>query len=170
MQSQVYLEVGRITKTHGINGQLKVQPWCDSPDILLDFKTLYIKDKEVKIDNAKRYKDSVLFSICGVDTLDKAQKFIGSIIYVERSKFPIKEGSYFIKDLIGMKVYDALNEDKYYGIIKNVLQPGANDVYEIEDNEKNTILIPAIKDVIKKVDINSNRMEIKPLKGMFDED
>ncbi|MBR5721264.1 MAG: 16S rRNA processing protein RimM, partial [Clostridia bacterium] len=89
--------------------------------------------------------------------------------YVERSFFSLEEGEYFIKDLLSLNVIDADN-GKNYGIITDVLQTGANDVYEITDSEGKVRMIPAIKQVITETDIEKKIMKIRPLNGLFDED
>ncbi len=91
------------------------------------------------------------------------------VVFVERSFFQLEEGTYFIKDLLGVEVFDADKENVCYGKITDVMATGANDVYEITDEAGVKRLIPAIKDVIISTDITEKKMIIRPLLGLFDE-
>ena len=110
----------------------------------------------------------VIMKLDGIDTPEEAVKYRDRIIYLNRNDIILDEGTYFIADLIGMKVIDA-DTDMVYGVIEDVSQTGANDVYHIKAEDK-VYYIPAIPDVIINTDINGNTMSIRPLKGLFDDE
>lgn len=163
------IETGKVVGTHGINGEVKVQPWADSPEIMLDFEYVFIDGHRFDIEYARIHKSNILYKFYGIDNLNKAELLRNKIIYVERSFFSLEEGEYFIKDLLTLNVIDA-DSGKNYGIITDVLKTGANDVYEITDSEGTVRMIPAIKQVITETDIEKKIMKIRPLSGLFDED
>lgn len=98
-----YLEIGKIVNTHGIRGDIKVQPWCDSPDFLAEFDTLYRKDQSpIVITSAKVHKGCVLMHVEGVDTVEQAQALRGMTLYMNRDDVELEEGAFFIQDVIGL--------------------------------------------------------------------
>ncbi|MDE6103294.1 MAG: ribosome maturation factor RimM, partial [Oscillospiraceae bacterium] len=103
-----------------------------------------------------------------IDTPETANLLRNNIIYIDRNDVELEEGTYFIQDLIGLKVINA-DTNEEYGTVRDVFQTGANDVYEVKNDEK-TVLIPAIPDVIVSTDIENSVLMIRPLEGLFDED
>lgn len=166
-----FLEIGKIVSTHGIKGEVRVQPWCDDSELLTEIDVLYFNQgkEEVVIENARVHKNVVVMKIENVNDMNSAQLLRNKILYVDREDLLLDENTYFIQDLIGMKVVDFDNEEKVYGKIIDVTQTGANDVYHIEDEKGNVVLIPAIADVVKETDLDNDIMKITPLKGLFDE-
>lgn len=166
-----FLEIGKIVSTHGIKGEVRVQPWCDDSELLTEIDILYFNQgkEEVVIENARVHKNVVVMKIENVNDMNSAQLLRNKILYVDREDLLLDENTYFIQDLIGMKVIDFDNEEKVYGKIIDVTQTGANDVYHIEDENGNVVLIPAIADVVKETDLDNDIMKITPLKGLFDE-
>ncbi len=162
------IETGKIVGTHGIAGDVKVQAWADSPDVLLDFEYIYIDGRRFDIEYAKIHKNNVLYKFYGIDNLNKAELLRNKVIYVERSFFDLEDGEFFIKDLLTLSVFDA-DTGINYGTITDVLKTGANDVYQITDENGVIRMIPAIKDVIIETDIENKIMKIRPLNGLFDE-
>lgn len=166
-----YLEIGKIVSTHGIQGEVRVQPWCDSAQLLAEMETLYYDDKgkqDVRILSGRVHKNIVILKIDGVTTIEAAQLLRNRILYVDREELELEEGSYFIQDLIGLTVTDA-DSGIVYGRLTDVFQTGANDVYEVTEEGGNKRLIPAIPDVVVKTDIDGGIMTIRPLKGLFDD-
>ena len=96
-----------------------------------------------------------------------AKEIVGKIVYVNRNDIVLSDGMYFIQDLIGMRVYDVDDKDVYYGKVVDVLQPGANDVYRIVDDNNAERLIPVIDDVVIDVELDNNVIYIRPLEGLF---
>lgn len=166
-----YLEIGKIVSTHGLKGEVKVEPWCDSPEFLCSFKTLYLKDgkEKIKVITARKNKNMAILSLDGIDSIDKANKLRQTILYMDRNDAKLDKGTYFIQDIIGMKVYD-VDTNAYYGEITDVLKTGKNDVYEITNSDNKKYLIPVIEQVVKKENIDEGLMYIKPIEGLFDDE
>lgn len=164
-----YLEIGKIVNVHGLQGEVKVIPWCDEPDFLCEFSMLYIgKDRrEVNILRSRVSKNAVIMKIEGYDTPEKAEKLRGQVLYIHRDDVELEEGCYFIQDLFDIKVVD-VDSGVVYGLLKDVLQTGANDVYDVRSEDGKQYLIPAIPDVIIETDLDAEIMRIRPLEGLFD--
>lgn len=169
MQKQ-YLECGKIVSTHGILGELRVQPWCDSPEYLCDFRTLYLQNGEnaLTVERARVHKNMVLLKLKGFDSLDDAVTLRGKVLYINRDD-DAEDSAVFIQDLIGLTVLDA-DSGRCWGKLTDVFPTGANDVYAIADESGKQRLIPAINDVIIETDIEGGTMKIRPLKGLFDDE
>lgn len=163
-----FLEIGKIVAVQGLKGEIRVDPWCDSPDFLCEFDQLYFNKGEtpVTIVRARPHKNIVLMKIEGVDTPEDAQKLRGKILYMDREDVELEEGCYFVQDLIGLEVIDA-DDNTVYGKLSQVTATGANDVYHIKNGE-NEYLIPAIPDVIVKTDIENGQLIIRKMEGLFD--
>ncbi len=165
-----YLEIGKIVTTFGIDGRVKVYPWCDTPEFLAGFSTLYFDGglTPLSVESAIVKKGMAIIKLAGINCLEDAQKLRNRVLFASRDDMPLGEGEYFIQDLLGMTVVDAdTGED--YGVISDVLQPGANDVYIVSSPGKDDKLVPAIRDVVVQTDVEQQRMKIRPLKGLFDD-
>lgn len=163
-----FLEAGKIVTTHGIRGEVKIMPYTDTPELLAEFDRLFMgrnKD-EVTIVRSRVFKNMVIAKIEGVDTPEDAEKLRNKLLYMHRDDLELGEDTYFIQDLIGMEVRDA-DSDELYGVIDDVMQTGANDVYVVKSADKE-LLVPAIADVVISTDIDGNVMIIRPLDGLFD--
>lgn len=167
-----FLEIGKIVTTHGIAGEVRVQAWCDTNDFLTEFDVLYFDQGKTKleIERARTHKNVVILKIKGIDDMNTAQTLRNRILYVDRNDIELPEGTYFIQDLVGCKVIDFNCPEKEYGILTEVSQTGANDVYHVKGKDGKTVLIPAIPDVIQKTDVDAGMIEITPLKGLFDDE
>ena len=163
-----FLEAGKIVTTHGIRGEVKIMPYTDTPELLAEFDRLFMgrnKD-EVTIVRSRVFKNMVIAKIEGVDTPEDAEKLRNKLLYMHRDDLELGGDTYFIQDLIGMEVRDA-DSDELYGVIDDVMQTGANDVYVVKSADKE-LLVPAIADVVISTDIDGNVMTIRPLDGLFD--
>ncbi len=163
-----YLEIGKIVSVFGLKGEVKVQPWCDSPDFLCEFDRLYYKSgTPVNVQHSRVQKNIVVMKLEGCDTVEEGQKLRGRVLYMDRDDVELEEGAYFVQDLIGLKVVDlATNEE--YGELTEVSETGANDVYHIRRADGKMYYIPAIPDVVKETDLENGLMKITPLEGLFD--
>ncbi len=165
-----YIECGQIVSTHGIKGEVRVNPWCDSPSFLTKFSKFYLNDKgteEIEVVFSRAANNIVLMKLKGVNDINDAQKMRNTVIYISRDDADIGD-RYFIKELIGCKIYDA-DSNEFLGVVVDVTNAPANDVWHIK-NDKGTYLVPAIEDVIVSVDIKECIGYIKPLKGIFDDE
>lgn len=164
-----FLECGKIVSTQGIKGEVRVQPWCDAPKFLLGFETLYLDkgSKPIKILQSRVQKNVVIFKIDGVDTVEQAVLLRNQVLYLNRSDANLKDDEFFVQDLIGCSVVD-IDTGKTYGTIFDIESAGgANDVYCIEDQQKNKFYIPVIPQVVLERDIDQGIIKIRPLEGLF---
>lgn len=165
-----YIEIGKITNTHALKGELKMLYLCDAPEVLINIPYLFLDDEgkeKIKIQHSRIHKNFFIIKVEGIDDISQTANLINKILYIPRDKIKLNAGEYFQQDLIGVDVID-VDTNENYGKIFKITKTGANDVYYIMDENKKELLIPAIKDVIKKVDIESKVMLIKPLNGLFD--
>lgn len=164
-----FLDSGKIVGTHGIRGEVRIDPWADSPAFLAAFPTLYLDEKgEKKIKVKSRpHKNITLCKIEGVDTIEDAERLRGKIVYINRDDIHLGEGVHFVQDLLGSEVRD-FDTDALYGTLTDVLRTGANDVYEITRDGK-TYLAPVIDEVVRDIDTEKGVVRITPMKGIFDD-
>ena len=162
-----YLQIVKITSIHGVRGECNAEPWCDSPQVLCGLKKLYSKGGAVcyDIERARPKGNMVILKIKGVDTADAAQSMRNTVLYADRGDIKLPEGTYFIADLIGLEA--VTEQDESLGRITDVLETGANDVYEITRGDKK-FYIPAIPSVVLKTDIEGGKMTVFPMEGLFD--
>ena len=164
-----FLEIGKIVNRHGLNGTVKVMPWCDSPDFLCEFETLYRGTKHIPmtVERAAVQKNAVLIKFAGVDTPEAADALRNAVLFMDRNDVELDEDSYFVQDLLGMTVQDA-DSGTVYGKLTDVLQTGANDVYEVTAENGRKLLVPVIPQVVLKIDDETDTVLIRPLEGLFD--
>ena len=162
------LETGKIVTLHALKGEVKVEPWCDSPELLAEFDELYIDGRWVNVVRARVQNRMFITKLEGYDTPEEAAKLIGKVLYIDRDQLELDEGTYFIADLIGMKVVDADDPEKVYGTLTQVSETGANDVYHILFADGVTRYIPAIPLVVISTDVENKVMTIRPLEGLFE--
>lgn len=166
---KAYIETGKIVGTHGIKGMVRIQPWSDSGEFLSNFKYFYLDskgDKKLEVKSAKPHGNVVLAAFGGVDTIEDAERLRGSVIYIDRKDVKLPEGRYFVSDLMGCTVFDA-DSGETLGVITDISETGANDVWHITRNGTE-YLVPAIDDVLVSVDVEAEKVIIRPLKGIFD--
>lgn len=166
-----FLDTGRIVGTHGIKGEVRIEPWSDSPEFLCAFKRLYLDENgtdfiEVK---CRPHKNITLAKIKGVETIEEAERYRGKIVYIDRADVRLGEGVHFVQDLIGLEIRDADN-GTVYGTLTDVLRTGANDVYEITGNDGKTYLAPVIDEVVTEINVDGGYVLLRPMKGIFDDE
>ena len=159
------IEFGKITSTHGIKGEVKIYPYTDDIDNILKLKKLYISEKPYVINSIKFHKNMLIVKLKKINTIEEAEVLKNSIVSRELDSYEVlEEDTYYIKDLIGLEVF--LENGEEFGVLKDVFQTGANDVYVVETLEKKEVLLPAIKDVIKDIDISNKKMVVKLMEGL----
>ena len=164
-----FLEAGKIVGTHGIRGDLKVQSWCDTPEVLCDFDTLYLDEKTpVEVTSAQVHKNVVLMHLKGVDTVEAAEKLRGKILHLDSDDVDLPEDLVFIQDILTFKVYD-LRVDRVIGHIRDVLTSNpAHDMYEIAGEDGRLIYIPAIKPFLKEIDMDAGIVYVESIEGLIE--
>ncbi len=165
-----YLEIGQIVNTNGLKGLLVVNPFTDDIRRFENLETIYIVYNkqliEKKITDVKYKKNQVLLKLSGIDTIEEAEKFRECYLKIDRKDaIKLPKDTYFIVDLIGLEVYTV--DNGFLGKIDDIFQTGSNDVYVIKDELGKQILLPAISEVVKKVDIDNKKMIVKLIPGII---
>ena len=165
-----YLEIGQIVNTFGIKGMVKVKPFTDDIRRFDKLEKIYIKNKneqkEYEIEEVKYHKDMVLIKFKGIGNLSQANLLRNSYLIIDReNEEPLEEGRYYIVDMIGIEVYT--EEGKLLGILDDIFNTGSNDIYVVKDELGKQILLPAIKEVIKQVDIENKKMIVHLMPGLI---
>jgi 16S rRNA processing protein RimM len=169
--SKKYLKVGQIVGTRGIAGEMKLRHFCDTAEVFCQIKSLYFSpfgNGVLSVTNIRIFKNSILLRFDDVNTIDEAKLFIGKDIYSCKCDVPLPKGRYFIEDILGMDVID-VNSNNSYGKIFNIIQNGAHDVYCVKNTENKEYFLPAVGDMINRIDINNGIVLVSPIKGIFDD-
>lgn len=166
-----FLRVGVISSTHGVRGEVKVFPTTDDPARFKLLKTVILdtgkEQKELEIEGVKFFKNQVILKFKGYDNINDIEKYKGMDLLISREDaVPLEENENFIVDLIDMTV--VTDEGETLGILTDVLQTGANDVYVVQTPDGKEILLPAIKDCILDVNVEEKRMRVHVLEGLLD--
>ncbi len=165
------LKVGVISSTHGLKGEVKVFPTTDDVKRFRQLKEVLLDAGDEKpvlqIEQVKFFKQFVILKFKGIDDIEDVQKYKGKDLLVTRENaVELKKDEYFIADLIGVSVIS--DDNSLRGILKDVVQTGANDVYVIDLEDGRQLLLPAIKECVLMVDLDENIMKIHVLDGLLD--
>lgn len=168
MQKQ-FLEAGKIVNTHGVTGDIKVQSWCDSPEVLTDFDTLYLSPSHpVQVKKAYVHKGCVIMHLAGTDTCEAAEALRGKVLYLNREDIDLPEDLVFIQDMIGLTVYDERTES-VIGTLKEVLTTNpAHDMYVVRRTDAPDALIPACAPFLVSVDLEAGRVTVRTIEGLIE--
>ena len=164
------LQVGVITQTHGVRGEVKVFPTTDDVNRFKKLKQVIIdtgkETMPLEIQSVKFFKQFVILKFKGIDNINDIEKYKRCSLYVTREHaVALEEDEYFIADMIGMEV--CTEDGNIFGTLKDVIETGANDVYVIENAEHGEVLVPAIKECIRSVDIEKGQMMIHLMDGLI---
>ncbi len=170
-----YLECGKIINTHGCRGDLKVDPWTDTPDVLAELGRVFLKEGEsmraMTITRASVMQGRfVLLGLDGVSTMEAADALRNRLLYAARKDFHLEEGQYFLSDVIGLPVWDARKgrEGQVLGEVLDIQPNAASSIYTIKTPDGRQVLVPAVPAFIKEVCPESHVL-IEPIDGMFDD-
>ena len=164
------LQVGVITQTHGVRGEVKVFPTTDDPARFKKLKQVVLDTgKEtlpLEVESVKFFKQFVILKFKGYDNINDVEKYKRCPLLVDRENaVPLGEDEYYIADMIVMEV--VTEDDEIFGTLKDVIETGANDVYVIDSEKHGEVLVPAIRECILDVDIESHRMKIHLMAGLI---
>jgi len=168
-----WIPVGKITKTHGLKGDLKLYPSMDEIGVA-DFKKIRLSRDNPAQDFAEYHIQSVrgkniplIIKFKEVDSVEAASELVGQTIYVLRDELPdLLEDEYYWFQIEGLKVYD--EEGRYYGNIEEIIRTGSNDVYVVRDDEKE-LLLPMIDSVVKIIDLEAGKLIFHPVEGLLED-
>ncbi len=156
-----YLPTGQIVNTHGLRGDVKVMPWADDPDDLLDFDRFFIDGREYAVQHSSRQKSMILLKLRGVDSIDDAAKLRGKELCICRDDVELDEGVVFIADLIGLPV---MADGVEIGRITEVLTLPGNDVYVVQGEHE--YMIPAVREYVQPLDLAEGCVHVTLIEGM----
>lgn len=167
-----FLYIGRVANTHGVQGMIKVVPTTDDPKRFELLKKIHIEDPKgntniYTINTVKYVKNCVLLSLDEIKDMDSAQALKLSIVKIPRDQaLPLEDDEFYISDLIGLEVFD--DGGNRLGPLKDIIFTGSNDVYVVDNGTKNGLLLPAIKQCVKSVDVANNKMIVTILEGLLE--
>ena len=165
MQNQ-YLEVGKVTNVHGLMGEVKVQPWADSPEFLCQFKTLYVDEAHwpIQVERARVHKNMVIMKFEGLTDVPGALSLRNAILYIDRSDAKLPEGAFFLADIYGLEVRDAATGE-VLGQIADVLALPANNVYVVRGGARE-LMIPAVPQFIAETNVEAGFIRVNMMEGL----
>lgn len=164
-----FLQVGVISSTHGIRGEVKVFPTTDDAARFKKLKKVLLDTGReritLEVENARFFKQFVIVKFRGIDNINDIEKYKGKSLYVAREDaVRLEKDEYYIADLIGMTVY---TEEGKFGVLRDVMETGANEVYIVDSDEHGEVLIPAIRQCILNVDVSENKMTVRLMDGLI---
>ena len=160
-----FITIGQILAPWGVKGKLKVKVITDFPQRFTPSSKIYINRQPMTVDSAEQHKGKVIIKLSQIDTIEAAQRLRGQPVEIHRSQlYPLPEGQYYHFQLIGLEVWTTQGE--LLGNITEILTAESNDNYVVS-GAKGEILIPAIEDVVKSVDLDSRRITIEPIEGLL---
>lgn len=166
-----YLEIGQIVNTFGIKGMVKVKPFTDNIERFDELEKVYIENKkgkkEYEIEEVKYHKNMVLIKFKGIENPEDANLLRESYLLVDRAnEKPLEEGTYYIVDMIGLDVYT--DENELLGKLEDIFNTGSNDIYVVKNDELGKqILLPAIDDVLKEIDMDNKKVIVHLIPGLI---
>ena len=154
-----FLEAGQIVTTHGVHGEMKVLPWADGPDFLMEFDRVRIEGKDYQVESCRIQKSCNLLKLEGIDTMEAAQAMHGKTLEVYRED--ADPDIIFAAELIGVQVFCG---DNQIGKVTEVLDYPGNKVYVVKGEKE--YMIPAVKAFVLSMDMESNVMQVNLIEGM----
>ena len=152
--------IGRVGAAHGIRGELRIIPLTDFPERFMSLREVMVGDELLHIESVKPQGKNFLMRFREYAVREDAQKLTGRLLTVARAEAaPLDEGEYYVFDIVGLTVYD--EEDNELGTVENVLRTGSNDVYAVRSEDGREILIPALRKVVRTIDVPNGRMTVR---------
>ncbi|HPZ90144.1 MAG: 16S rRNA processing protein RimM [Firmicutes bacterium] len=166
------LKIGEIIGAHGIRGEVKVYPFTDFPQRFTDMQVITVQKgaqkKQLHVERARRHKNIFILKCREVTDRNHAESLKGWDVVVDyRDAMPLPEDEYYDHQLVGLEVWD-LQSQTPVGVLTEVLHLPANAVFTVVREDGSEVLIPALKQVVRRVDVEKGRMEIWPLEGMWE--
>lgn len=164
-----FLQVGVISSTHGIRGEVKVFPTTDDPMRFKKLKKVLLdtgrERVELEVQSVRFFKQFAIVKFKGIDNINDIERYKGKGLFVPREDaVPLGEDEYYIADLIGMEVF---TEDGHFGVVRDVMETGANEVYIVESDKHGEVLIPAIRQCVLDVNVEEKKMKIRLMDGLI---
>lgn len=173
MDLKGYLDIGLILNTHGLKGELKVEPLTDNPDRFSTLERVYIESDGVltshDVISSRKSRNVIILKLRDINTIDDAKTLKGLYLMIDRENaVSLPDDTYFICDIVGCSVYDSVRG--FIGNVNSVIQTGSNDVYMVKDSLGNEILVPALKEVVSCISIEEKRIMVKLPEGLVEDE
>lgn len=167
---QEFIMIGKVVSTQGNKGEVKVLPLTDSIDRFKKLATVFLRDKNsqtiLNIEKVRIKKDTVILKLKNIENIEEAKMIVGSFLEVERKNaVKLSKDTYFIFEVIGLEVYTENNI--FLGKIENIISTGSNDVYIVKGENKKELFIPAIREVVKNINLEKRRITINMVDGLL---
>ena len=162
--------IGKVVSTQGNKGEVNVLPLTDSIDRFKNLDNVFLRSKKsqtiLNVEKIRKRKDTVILKLKDIENIEEAKMIVGSFLEVERKNaVKLPKETYFIFEIIGLEVYDENNI--FLGKVENVISTGSNDVYVVKSKDKEELFIPAIREVVKNVNLEKKRITIKMVDGLI---
>jgi 16S rRNA processing protein RimM len=161
---QAFIEAGRITSTHGVHGEVKIEVWLDTPEDLKHYRRIFIDGQERKLLSVRQQNRFVIVKLHQIDDINAAQPLKGKTVFIAREDAPLPPGGYFLQDLLDAKV--VLEDGSPVGVLTEILERPANNVYVVTDPDGKEILIPVVPAFIIRADAENGIVTVRLLEGM----
>ena len=162
MEKQQYIEAGRITNTHGVAGEVKIEVWLDSPSFLKKCGRVFVDGTPFRLLSTREHKGFLLAKLDGVDDVNSAMRFKGRTVYIDRADAPLPRGAYFLQDIIGARVVDETGGD--VGTLESIMETPASRIYVVRGEKEH--LIPAVPEFILRTDAEAGVITVHLIEGM----
>ncbi len=162
MEKKRFIEAGEIVNTHGVRGEVKIQPWVDSAEFLKRFKTLYIGEKPYTVLSSAVHKGCLLAALSGVEDVNAAMRLKSAKVFIDRQDAGLPEDGYFLVDIIGAAVLDEAGNE--VGKLVDIMETPASMIYIVRGREEH--LIPAVPEFVKAVDVDNGVITVSLIEGM----
>lgn len=172
MNENNLLEIGKIVNTHGLRGDVKVAVWMDYPEDFETLDTVYLKTKKeyikLTVQHVKYQKNNIIVKFKEYNNINDIEMYKNYVLYADRDELEeLPEGVHYIVDLIGLDVVD--EDGVKIGVLADVFNTGANDIYDVKRQGKKNLLLPVIDDVVKDIDIEGGKITVHVMEGLDDE-
>jgi 16S rRNA processing protein RimM len=170
--SSDWIAVGKVTRPHGLKGEMKFRPFTKDDDILVGIRLVKLgrdenKGRELQVENLRGHYSKRIVKFKGLNSIESVQELSGDSLYIKRGDFQtLPEGEYYWFEIEGLSVYD--EEGSYYGQIVEIMKTGSNDVYVVQDGKKE-ILLPMIDSVVKVIDLEQGKLIFKNIEGLIED-
>ena len=163
MEKKEFIEAGRIVNTHGVQGEVKIEVWLDSPKFFRSFKSIYTaKGEELKVVSSKTHKGFVIAKLDGIGDINEAMRLKGKDVSIRRSDAALPKGAFFLQDIIGAKVVDEGGNE--IGTLVEIMERPSSNIYVVKGETEH--LIPAVPEFIMSTDIDSGLVTVRLIEGM----
>ena len=162
MKKQQYIPAGKIVNTHGVQGEVKIEVWLDSPQFLRRFGRIFLGEREYRIESARAHKGFLLAKLEGVEDVNAAMALKNKVLSIRRSDAALPHGAFFLQDILGAKVVD--EDGREIGVLEDVMETPASNIYVVKGETEH--LIPAVPEFIRKTDAEAGIVTVHLIEGM----